>query len=51
MAKIVGFGLLVSVTIIISLLVYTQYQDCKSDGGVLVRTVFGYECIMLKGSV
>ena len=31
--------------VIVAIGVYSQYKECTSGGGVLVRGLFGYECI------
>jgi hypothetical protein len=38
--------IIISILVIVVLLgVFVKYQDCEEMGGVLVRGIFGYECI------
>jgi ABC-type polysaccharide/polyol phosphate export permease len=38
--------IIISIFVTVVLLgVFVKYQDCQEIGGVLVRGIFGYECI------
>jgi cell division protein FtsL len=46
--EILIISLVVALVILIWCLVYIQYQDCEELNGVLVKSVFWYECIAKK---
>jgi len=43
--EIFVFGVMLVATVVIFTLIYTIVGDCRDEGGIVVKGLFGLECI------